>query len=111
MYLNQQSKSVCESLDQAQAYAFSGDFSQARDSVNMAYSHWKQKENRFAALTDHAPIEQIDDLFACAGEYAQLEEREEFTLLCGRIGRMVEMISQAQQLYWWSLLLLSYQRF
>jgi hypothetical protein len=49
-------------------------------------------------------MENIDDLFQSAGAYARLGEEAEFTLLCGKICRMVEMVSQAQQLYWWNLL-------
>ena len=103
-YLARQSNTICACLEQAQTYAFSGDYAQAGQSVDQAYRHWQHHQNRFASLTDHAPMEAIDDLFQSAGEYARLGEGEEFTLLCGRISRMVEMVSQAQKLCWWNLL-------
>jgi len=103
-YLVRHSTIICDQLEQAQMQAFSGEYSGAVDSVLEANRHWQHHRHRFAALIDHAPMEQIDDLFQSAGEYARLGEGEEFSLLCGRLRRMVEMISQAHQLSWWNLL-------
>lgn len=104
VYMARQSEDICSYLEQAQTYAFDGEFSRAEETVDAAYGSWQRHEHRFAALTDHAPMEAIEDLFQSAGEYAGLGETEEFTLLCGKICRMVEMVSQAQQLHWWNLL-------
>ena len=53
-----------------------------------------------AAFSDHAPMDEIDGLFA------QLENKcgTELAALCRRISSLVSAVAEAHKLNWWNLL-------
>ena len=59
-------------------------------------SHW----HAAAAFSDHAPMDEIDGLFA------QLEDKSgtELAALCRRIASLVSAVAEAHKLTWWNLL-------
>lgn len=103
-FIRWRSQPLCRSLEQAQSLYLAGEEAAATQKLDAAYRDWQNQKDGIAALVDHAPMEQIEDLFRSAQEYAALWDREQAALLCGRICRLMEATVAAQQGYWWNLL-------
>ena len=66
----------------------------------LAREKWDRTWHASAAFSDHAPMDEIDGLFA------QLEDKSgtELTSLCRRIASLVSAVAEAHTLNWWNLL-------
>lgn len=65
---------------------------------------WKKHWRFSAALADHAPMDEIDGLFAQLDAYREAELWGDFSACCLRISRLVEAMAEAHSLSWWNLL-------
>ena len=65
-----------------------------------AREKWNSTWHAAAAFSDHAPMDEIDGLFA------QLEDKSgtELAALCRRIASLVSAVAEAHTLNWWNLL-------
>ncbi len=95
---------VSEALEQAADMALSGDFQQARRLSQEACELWQKNWPATASMADHAPMDEIDGLFAKLRTFAKSENTQEFAACCARIGELVHAISDAHGLNWWNLL-------
>lgn len=89
-------------LHQATEEALAGDWDAAATHVQDAYARWEHYRHFSAAFADHAPMDEIDGLFA------QLEvskkSREHFPALCAQLAQHVEAIAESHRFHWWTLL-------
>ena len=89
-------------LEQAAEAAEEGGWDRASQLADRAEQRWQELWKITAVLVDHAPMEQIDALFA------QLEVCEqsqlEFAKLCARLARELEALSETHSPTWWNLL-------
>lgn len=63
-------------------------------------NHWKFS----ATLADHAPMDEIDGLFAQLAAYEKAGLSGDFSACCLRISTLIEALAETQRLTWWSLL-------
>ena len=74
----------------------------AKETAMQAKDQWQRNWHFTAAVADHTPMEEIDDLFAELETYAP--DSQEFTICCRKLIRRTAAMAQAQGLSWWSLL-------
>ena len=91
-------------LTQAAQAAQAGDWGQASASLSQAQKQWQQFHHFTAAFADHAPMEEIDSVFAQLAVYAGQEDGGQFPALCARLAELVEAMAHSHRLAWWTLL-------
>ena len=69
-----------------------------------AKTRWERGWRADAALADHAPMEEIDGLFARLLEFRREEDKEEFTAGCRELSRLVKAMTDAHTPSWWNLM-------
>lgn len=95
---------VTRDLASAAEAAGAGEWHRAQVLFFQAKDTWERARSRNAAITDHAPMEEIDRFFAQGTVYAQQQARTEFCACCNALSVLVEAVAEAQGLSWWSLL-------
>lgn len=69
-----------------------------------AKTRWERGWRADAALADHAPMEEIDAIFARLQEYCREEDTGEFAAGCRELSRLVKAMTDAHKPNWWNLL-------
>lgn len=69
-----------------------------------AKTRWERGWRFDAALADHAPMEEIDGLFARLLEFCREEDTGEFSAGCRELSRLVKAMTDAHKPNWWNLL-------
>ena len=95
---------LTEALDQAAEEALEGSFSQAVSLGEEAKGKWERQWNLTAALADHAPMDEIDGLFAQLKAYANQEEKTHYAACCRELSSLIRAVAEAHKLSWWNLL-------
>ena len=95
---------VTGTLEQAAQAALDGDVEQGIALVQTAKADWQHHRDLTAAMADHAPMEEIDSLFAQVEVYARSEKTVDFAAYCTRLARLVEAVGEAHALTWQNLL-------
>ena len=95
---------VSDHLQQASEQALSGDLSGGIASAQRAMALWKSHWNSTAAVADHAPMDEIDGLFAQLEAYAAAGAAEDFAASCARTALLVEAVAEAHRPTWWNFL-------
>ena len=91
-------------LTQAAEAAETGEWDRANIQFLQAKKIWEQARNSNAAITDHAPMEEIDRYFIQGAVYLSEQVRMDFRSCCCALTVLVEAVADAQALNWWSLL-------
>lgn len=95
---------IAQALEQAAEDALAGDLEAGIARAEEASREWERHWRATAAVADHAPMDEIDGLFAQAQRYAQAGNGADFAAVCGRISRLIEAIGEAHAPGWWNLL-------
>ena len=82
----------------------SGDLQAAAALAEDARKTWNDGWRRVATMADHAPMDEIDGLFAQLVIYADSGAIEEFSGYCRRISKLVLAVGEAHSFSWWNLL-------
>ena len=69
-----------------------------------AKTRWERGWRADAALADHAPMEEIDALFAQVEVYAAARGEAEFAAGCAELSRRMEAMANAHGAQWWNVL-------
>ena len=69
-----------------------------------AKQKWENRWRKVASVADHAPMDEIDSLFARLEVYAACGDRVEFAACCKRVAKLIEAVGEAHSLNWWNLL-------
>ncbi len=91
-------------LDTAADSAVSENWEGAEILLGEAKTRWERGWQADAALADHAPMEEIDGLFARLIEYCREEDTGEFAAGCRELSRLVKAMTDAHKPNWWNLL-------
>ena len=91
-------------LEQAAEAALAEDGERAASLTQQAQARWRRYWKHTAALTDHNPMDQIDDLFAEAQVLAQTRQWESLAADCRQLAVLVQSVCEDQSLTWWNLL-------
>jgi hypothetical protein len=97
-------QSVAEILDKATAKALSGDLTEGISLAQQAQTSWQNHWHGTASVADHAPMDEIDGLFAQLQVYGQTGQAGDFAAYCARISNLVTAIGEAHGLTWWNFL-------
>ena len=65
---------------------------QAREAICRVQDRWQRRRGIHGALFDHAPMEEIDTLFALAAQ------EDDFRENCIRLSRLLEQLADSQRL-------------
>lgn len=91
-------------LDQAQAAALAGDWEQAGILTGQAHAQWRRARELIAAVADHAPLEEMDALFARLEVLQQMHQADEFASDCAELSSLASAMADSQRILWWNLL-------
>lgn len=91
-------------LEQASQEALSGNLEKGILLAAQAKTSWESAWHGIAMASDHAPMDEIDSLFAQMDIYAKAGDPLHFGSYCARLSELVAAISDAQKLNWWNLL-------
>ena len=97
-------QSISQTLDQAAAQALDGDLKAGFSLAQQARSHWHSHWHSTASVADHAPMDEIDGLFAQLDAYRQSERPGDFAAYCARLSALIAAVGEAHSLTWWNLL-------
>jgi len=102
-YMQRCHRDMGKQLQSAAHYAQAGRWPQAKAALHGAETDWKQQWGITAALSDHAPMEQVNDLLARLKVYARAEDPVQFAAVCARLEEALDAISEAHRVTWWNL--------
>ncbi len=91
-------------LGEAAQAVLAGDTQRGYVLAQQAKSTWEQGWNGVATVADHAPMDEIDGLFAQLDAYGTAGFSADLAALCGRLQKLVEAVGEAHELTWWNLL-------
>ncbi len=95
---------ISQALENAATQALSGDLSGGIAAARQAQQNWERHWHGTAAVADHAPMDEIDGLFAELEIYAQTGQAEHFAAGCAQLSRLIHAVGEAHGLGWWNLL-------
>lgn len=97
-------QSIGKTLDEAAVQALDGDLESGFALAQQARNYWQAHWNGTAAVADHAPMDEIDGLFAQLDAYRQSQRPDDFAAYCARLSALVIAVGEAHSLTWWNLL-------
>ena len=103
-FMNATGSTICDTLDSAAETALSGDLQAATGLAKDAQNKWDSAWHRIAAMADHAPMDEIDGLFAQLNIYAETGAAGDFAAYCSRISQLIFAVGEAHSFNWWNLL-------
>lgn len=95
---------ISRQLQQAAQQAESGNWKQAGSHARQAQILWENTRNMTAAMADHAPMEQIEGLFAQLETYTSQQEISDFAATCHYLAKLTDAMGDHHALRWWNLL-------
>ncbi len=95
---------IAATLDAAAESALTGDLSTGEQQALTAKANWEKSWHASATVADHAPMDEIDGLFAQLSVYSRAGNMVDFAACCTRISMLVRAMSEAHSLTWWNLL-------
>lgn len=104
LWMNQTHKALSLTLDRACRLAREEKLSEAATLSREAYDQWLRCRNATAALADHTPMEEIDNLFQELEVYIQMDEPVHFAAACAQLSAMLQAMGEAHSVSWWNLL-------
>ena len=102
--LGRSQKPMAESARQAAAYALANDWQKANALADEARAQWEMRWDFGGAFANHAPMEQVDLLFARLEVYGKAKNSQFFAATCAELGQALEAIGEAQSLSWRNIL-------
>jgi len=97
-------QSISQTLDNAAACSLNGDLTEGIALAGKAQQQWQSQWHRTASVADHAPMDEIDGLFAQLEVYGRTGMYADFATYCARLSRLVSAMGEAHSLTWWNLL-------
>lgn len=96
--------SLRQELTQAAAQALEEDWSGARAAEDRAREQWQKGRHFAAAFLDHAPLEEMDSLFAELAIYNARQAPTEYAAVCTLLAQQAEAMGESHRLTWWNFL-------
>lgn len=102
-YMEKCHEDVILRLEQAAEDANRGSWGQAQSGLQQAKAGWEDRWGISAALTDHEPMEQVNNLFAQLEVYAREQDPIGFCAVCAHLQESLYAIGEAHSIVWWNL--------
>lgn len=96
-------ESISQTLRQAADESMSGNLEQGIALAEEAQQQWDKHWHSSAALADHAPMDEIDSLFAQLQIYGLAGQTVDFASFCTRLAKLVSAMGETHSLTWWNL--------
>ena len=97
-------QTISQTLDEAAQQTLSGDLETGISLAQQAQNDWDSHWHGTASIADHAPMDEIDGLFAQLKVYGQTGQAADFAAYCARLAKLVTAVGEAHGLSWWNLL-------
>lgn len=91
-------------LEHASRLVLEGNWDKSEALHKRARDIWQQKWRLTASVSDHAPMDEIDALFAELVVHARLRDASGYAAVCAELAERLNAMSQAQAFSWWNLL-------
>lgn len=98
------SRPLAEQVEQAAAYTRAGRWDYACREFDRAKTGWESAWRKTAALADHAPMEDIDALFAQGAAAAEDFREGEFLQSAAELSVRLKAMADAHTFSWWNLM-------
>ena len=95
---------IAHQLEQAADIALDGDLSVALDIAETARAKWDGHWHGTAIVADHAPMDEIDALFAQLPIYAEMSHQADFAACCAQLAALITATAEAHAFSWWNIL-------
>ena len=95
---------LADRMEAASRMALTGNLEEAVAETDRVQKSWQDHWHGTAALADHAPMDEIDSLFAQLDAYARALKAEEFAAYSARLSRLLHATGEAHVPTWWNLL-------
>ncbi len=95
---------IRQQLEEASASALREDWQAARADFFRAKERWEDQWHLVASVTDHAPMEEIDALFAQAELHATRQNKTLFPDTCAQLTSQLQDLIDTQKPTWWNIL-------
>ena len=95
---------ITQDLDRAVAAGLAGDLPQGIALAEKAKTQWEDRWHAVAVFSDHAPMDEIDGLFAQLDVLGSAGKAQDFAACAARIRALVEAMAEAHRPNWWNLL-------
>lgn len=103
-YMGDCHREIGAELEKAARYARQENWEEASDAAEDAWEDWQEAWHFSAAFADHAPMEEIDAMFAQLDTYLTARDAVSFSALCAQLSRYLEAMGDAHALNWRNLL-------
>lgn len=94
---------LAHQLEQAAACSRS-DWEAANHLADSARGTWEKRRHLVAALVDHEPLEEINNLLDQLQLYQDDRHQESFAAVCLQLASLYTTLSESHSPYWWNLL-------
>jgi hypothetical protein len=95
---------LTQTLTQAVDSAQAGQWQQALSLCRDARQDWQRHFRFSAAFTDHAPLEEMDQLFAQLEICQEEVLTQKFILTCTRLSHLSQAVGDSYVPHWWNIL-------
>lgn len=95
---------ISRSLEQASEAALRGNWEKAKTLSLEAKEKWESCRKGIAAIADHEPMEEINDLFSQMEVYLLTRQQISFSACCASLSILTNAMGEAHAINWWSLL-------
>lgn len=91
-------------LAQAAEKTLGGEFEEGIALGFKAKDRWDKHWNGTATVADHAPMDDVDALFAEMEIYATAKEEPHFAACCKELSQRIQAVAGAHRFSWWNIL-------
>ena len=95
---------VVQDVDTAIEQAGNGQLEQAAHSLHEARIQWQAQRSMFASVSNHTPMDDIDEVLAETESYGFSFCKDAFLAGCAKLKTLLDSISQDHRLTWWNFL-------
>ena len=89
---------IAEKLHNASELALQENYALAQKQAEGAKAKWEKTWNWTAAVADHAPMDEIDGLFAQLKAFEKPQEGAHYAATCAQLAKLVEAMAEAHRL-------------
>lgn len=89
---------IAQELESAAELALEENDTLARQQAESAKRKWEKCWGWTAAVADHAPMDEIDGLFAQLKSFESPEERAHYAATCAQLAKLVNAMAEAHRL-------------
>lgn len=103
-WLSHQMQPMGEAMEEAVESVMEGNWDTARALTRRTKEKWQRNWHLTAVFADHAPMEEIDALFARLAVYEKERNRAAYGAICAELSLELEALGDDHVPSWWNIL-------